>query len=79
MCMNCGCGQVDKRHGNEANIVAEDIRRASDAAGLDMATTVGNLRTSLDSLDTRQMGMAGSGSGEQRTRGIGQADPTFRR
>jgi hypothetical protein len=47
MCMNCGCGQVDDRHGNDANIVAEDIRRAASANKQDVSETVRNLETSL--------------------------------
>ena len=57
MCMNCGCGEMDQRHGNDANIVAEDVRRAAEASGQDMATTARNLETSL-----RQMAESGSTS-----------------
>lgn len=31
MCMNCGCGQPHEDHGVEANITAEDLRRAGKA------------------------------------------------
>lgn len=31
MCMNCGCGQPHESHGVEANITAEDLRRAGEA------------------------------------------------
>jgi hypothetical protein len=33
MCMNCGCGQPDEDHGKQANITADDLRRAGDANG----------------------------------------------
>lgn len=51
MCMNCGCGQVDDRHGNQANIVADDLRQAASASGQDMPTTVSNMRHSLDQME----------------------------
>lgn len=28
MCMNCGCGLPDERHGKKENLTAEDLRRA---------------------------------------------------
>ncbi len=31
MCLNCGCGQPHERHGNPANITAEDFQAAADA------------------------------------------------
>jgi hypothetical protein len=43
MCMNCGCGEPDNRHGNDANITMEDLRRAGDANGQDVDETVGNI------------------------------------
>lgn len=71
MCLNCGCDMPDERHGDTANIVTEDLKRASAANGQDLATTVGNLRRSLDTLKTRTASMgAATGSGRQ---GGGQA------
>jgi hypothetical protein len=63
MCMNCGCGEIDERHGDNANIVADDVRRAAAAAGQDLATTARNLETSLRQL--AEPGMATSGAGRQ--------------
>lgn len=51
MCMNCGCGQPNERHGNQANIVADDLRRAGEANGQDLATTVRNVRAAMADLD----------------------------
>jgi hypothetical protein len=56
MCMNCGCGQVDDRHGNQANIVADDIRRAATANQQDVSQTIRNLEASL------RGGLAGTGA-----------------
>jgi hypothetical protein len=62
MCMNCGCGEINERHGNQANIVADDIRRAAEAGGQDMSTTVRNLQDSLRQVGDPQMSTSGSGS-----------------
>jgi hypothetical protein len=43
MCMNCGCGEPEERHGNDANITLTDLRRAGEANGQDLDTTMGNL------------------------------------
>ncbi len=52
MCLNCGCGNPDDRHGDDANIVTEDLRRAGSANDQDLATTVSNMEDSLGMLDT---------------------------
>jgi hypothetical protein len=73
MCMNCGCGEVDQRHGNDANLVTEDVRRAADAAGLDMSATVRNLQDSLQKMGAEAAvgasGRAGSSDQGQDARG----------
>jgi hypothetical protein len=69
MCLNCGCGQPYERHGNEANITADDVRRAGEANGQDFATSAGNMRTALDTLDR-------GSQGEQRMTGEGAATGT---
>jgi hypothetical protein len=33
MCMNCGCGEVDKRH-QPTDITREDLQRAADGSGM---------------------------------------------
>lgn len=63
MCMNCGCGEMDERHGKDANIVAEDIRKAAEASGQDVTTTARNLESSLHELT------ASGTSGQQATNG----------
>ena len=50
MCMNCGCGQFDDRHGSDANITRDDVLQASRSTGQDLHETASNLRTSLDQL-----------------------------
>jgi hypothetical protein len=43
MCMNCGCNLPDDRHGNDANITMDDLRRAGEANGQDLDTTMANM------------------------------------
>ncbi len=52
MCLNCGCGVPEDRHGDDANITAADLRAAADANGQTMDETVQNLTTSLSGLGT---------------------------
>jgi hypothetical protein len=63
MCMNCGCGQVEERHGSEANIVAEDIRRAAAANRQDLGETVHNLEASLRRVGSGGFAASGAGGG----------------
>jgi hypothetical protein len=67
MCLNCGCGQPNERHGNDANITADDVRRAGEANGQDVATSATNMRSALDLL---------TGQGTERRREAGDAHPT---
>lgn len=59
MCMNCGCGEADKRH-QPTDITKDDLQKAADGGGVSLDEVVSNLRTSLDS-------MTGEGSSSQRT------------
>ena len=51
MCMNCGCGKPDDDHGVLANITARDLRRAGEANGQSMRTSVVNILAALDELE----------------------------
>lgn len=62
MCMNCGCGEVNERHGNEDNIVAEDVIHAAKASGLDVNATVRNLQDSLRRMGGGEMATSGARS-----------------
>lgn len=74
MCLNCGCGEIDNRHDNDANIVAEDVRQAAAANDQDVATAVRNMHLALDTVDLGELvaasgrgsGMGGAGSTTQR-------------
>ncbi len=43
MCMNCGCGEPNERHGNDANITLDDLRQAGEANGQNLDTTMANV------------------------------------
>ncbi len=58
MCMNCGCGMPDDKHGNDANITASDLRRAGEANGQSMGDTVTHIQQAA-----AQMGGTGSAAG----------------
>ena len=47
MCMNCGCGEVDKRH-QATDITKEDLQKAADGGGITLEEATANMRTSLD-------------------------------
>lgn len=51
MCMNCGCGEPEKRH-KDTDITLDDVRKAAEGSSMD--ETVQNLRTSLDEVSTSQ-------------------------
>ncbi len=74
MCMTCGCGEINERHGNQANIVLEDVRRAAAASGLDLNATVGHLQSSLSQLGDTEM--ATSGTSAQPSMGSSGMDRT---
>jgi hypothetical protein len=60
MCLNCGCGEPDERHGNDANITMDDLRKAGEANGQDVQTVMTNIeRAYQQSSDTVQGTSAG--------------------
>ncbi len=67
MCLNCGCGQPNESHENDANITLDHVRRAGEANGQSVEESL------------RNMGMAArqvvSGPGEEHGRGADQAQP----
>ncbi|HYH92682.1 MAG TPA: hypothetical protein VD763_05930 [Candidatus Saccharimonadales bacterium] len=49
MCMNCGCGEPEKRH-KPTDITTEDIQRAAEGGGISTDEATANLRKSLDQM-----------------------------
>lgn len=56
MCMNCGCGKPDDRHGDDANITMDDLRKAGEANGQDVDKVMANMEQTYRSvLDSREV------------------------
>ena len=49
MCMNCGCGEVDKRH-HPTDITREDLQRAADGSGMTLRDAATNVQRSTAKL-----------------------------
>lgn len=53
MCMNCGCGELDKRH-HPTDITREDVQRAADGSGMTLKDAIRNVQRSSEQLAGRQ-------------------------
>jgi hypothetical protein len=69
MCLNCGCGEPDNRHDNDANITLEDVRRAGDANGQSVEQSLRNM-----GMAARQVVMSQTGEGGQGGQGGGMGE-----
>lgn len=43
MCLNCGCGEPNERHGKDANITLEDVQSAAEANGQSVEESLRNM------------------------------------
>jgi hypothetical protein len=50
MCMNCGCGEPEKRH-QPTDITKDDLQKAADGSGISIEEASRNLRASLDKVE----------------------------
>jgi hypothetical protein len=66
MCLNCGCGEPNNRHDNEANITLDDVRRAGDSNGQSVDESLRNM-----GMAARQVVMGESGQGGPMGGGMG--------
>jgi hypothetical protein len=46
MCLRCGCGEPNERHGDDCNITQEDIEQAAEAANTSPAEVVRSIASS---------------------------------
>jgi hypothetical protein len=51
MCLNCGCGEPNEDHGNQANITAQDLQRAADANGQSLRESAQHIVQGVELLD----------------------------
>ena len=70
MCLNCGCGEVNERHGKDANITLDDVRLAGEANGQSVEESLRNMGMAARQVVMGQAGQAGqSGQPEQPKQG----------
>lgn len=65
MCMNCGCGEPDKRH-HPTDITRDDLQRAADGGGMSLEEAARNVQQSSEQLAGVRVGDAGTGSPAKR-------------
>ena len=66
MCMNCGCGEPDKRH-QPTDITRDDLQRAADGSGMTLERAASNVQESLSAMsggkaDTQEAAAGSSGN-----------------
>jgi hypothetical protein len=49
MCLNCGCGEPDKRH-HPTDITRDDLQRAADGAGMTLERAATNVQESISAM-----------------------------
>ena len=50
MCLSCGCGQPNEKHGNPANITLDDLKKAAQAAGIETEQAADNIHAGAKKL-----------------------------
>jgi len=43
MCVSCGCGEPNERHGDDRHITQDDLNAAAEAAGISAAEVAQNI------------------------------------
>lgn len=49
MCLNCGCGEYEKRH-KPSDITTEDLAKAAEGQSMDMQETVANMQEAMKAM-----------------------------
>ena len=60
MCLNCGCGELNEKHGNDANITLDDVRRAGESNGQSVEESLRNMGMAARQVVSGQEGQAGA-------------------
>jgi len=47
MCLDCGCGEPNERHGDDRHIIMDDIRAAAEASGISVEEATRNIVAGL--------------------------------
>jgi hypothetical protein len=48
MCLDCGCGEPNERHGDERHIIMDDVRAAAEASELSVEEAARNISDGLN-------------------------------
>ncbi len=57
MCLDCGCGEPNERHGDDRHIIMDDVRAAAEASELSVEEAARNI---TDGLRQAQQASAGA-------------------
>jgi hypothetical protein len=47
MCLDCGCGEPNERHGDERHIIMDDVRAAAEASEISVEEAARNISEGL--------------------------------
>jgi hypothetical protein len=47
MCMSCGCGEINEKHGNDAHITWDDVQAAARAADVTPDQVMSNMQEAM--------------------------------
>ncbi len=47
MCLDCGCGEPNERHGDERHIIMDDVRAAAEASEISVDEAARNISQGL--------------------------------
>lgn len=67
MCLNCGCGEPNEKHGKDANITLDDVRRAGEANGQSVEESLRNMGMAARQVVTGQGEQSGPATGQSNT------------
>lgn len=56
MCLSCGCGEPNERHGDDRHITQDDLDQAAAAANISTAEVVQNISAGAQQADAGQSG-----------------------
>jgi hypothetical protein len=57
MCLDCGCGKPNDRHGDERHITMDDVKQAAEASGINESEARQNI---IDALQKSSEGSSSS-------------------
>ena len=54
MCVTCGCGKPHERHGDQRNIIMEDLQRAAEASDITVDKAIENIKQAVEMSGTQR-------------------------